>query len=103
MYYFLGDPIPRRMLPTEDVIEYYSSPSNRGYLSDPEQVAYQRLVLAQKFGYKLPTLQENEKLLLERKDPRQIFFGLHAGWLVNLTNKEVLKPKCEKLELFYNT
>uniref|UniRef100_A0A224XL12 Large ribosomal subunit protein uL15m n=1 Tax=Panstrongylus lignarius TaxID=156445 RepID=A0A224XL12_9HEMI len=98
-----GVPIPRRMLPTEDLIEYYSSPNNRGYLSDPEQVAYQRLVLAQKFGYKLPTLSENDKVLLERKDPRQVFFGLHPGWIVNLTNKEVLKPNCEKLELFYNT
>ncbi|XP_014241933.1 39S ribosomal protein L15, mitochondrial [Cimex lectularius] len=101
-----GQPLPRRMIPTEDVILYYSSAENRGYLADPEKVAYQRVVLAQKYGYKLPAIDKNDPLyetLMERKDPRQILYGLAPGWIVNLVNKEILKPKDPSLEEYYKS
>lgn len=39
-----GRPIPRRMIPPQDAVEYYSDPKNRGYLADPEAVNRERLV-----------------------------------------------------------
>lgn len=39
-----GEPIPRRMLPPQDAIEYYTNPKNRGYLADPEKISEERLV-----------------------------------------------------------
>lgn len=48
-----GEPIPKRLLPTPDCIEYYTNPKNRGYLADPEQIAIERMKLAQKYGYNL--------------------------------------------------
>ncbi|CAH1396668.1 unnamed protein product [Nezara viridula] len=101
-----GQPIPRRMLPSEDVILYYSSPENRGYLADPEKISYERLVLSQKFGYELPSLSESDSMydvLMERKDPRQIFYGLEPGWIVNLVEKEIYKPKDQELIEYYKT
>ncbi|XP_014294084.1 large ribosomal subunit protein uL15m [Halyomorpha halys] len=101
-----GQPIPRRMLPSEDVILYYSSPENRGYLADPEKISYERLVLSQKFGYELPSLSKSDHMydvLMERKDPRQIFYGLEPGWIVNLVEKEIYKPKDEELIQYYKT
>ncbi|XP_050307204.1 39S ribosomal protein L15, mitochondrial [Anthonomus grandis grandis] len=98
-----GIPIPRRMIPPPDAIEYYSSAKNRGYLADPEEVSKERLVLAQKYGYELPKIEEDPEyeMLSERKDPRQIFFGLHPGWVVNLKDKVILKPKDEELLQYY--
>ena len=31
-----GAPIPRRLAPPQDLMEYYSNPANRGYLADPK-------------------------------------------------------------------
>lgn len=89
-----GVAIPRRMLPPQDLIDYYSDPKNRGYLADPAQVARERFVLAQKYGYELPDIRNSVKqeMLSERKDPRQIFYGLEPGWVVNLEDKVILKP-----------
>lgn len=39
-----GVPIPLRMLPPQDAIEYYTNPKNRGYLANPEDVSRERLV-----------------------------------------------------------
>lgn len=33
-----GEPIPRRMIPSEDAIQYYTDPKFRGYLADPDKV-----------------------------------------------------------------
>lgn len=98
-----GEPIPRRMLPSRDVIEYYSNPLNRGYLADPEQISHERLALAQKFGYELPKIEDDEfySVLKMRKDPRQIFYGLSPGWVVSLRDKKILKPKDNYLKEFY--
>lgn len=62
-----------------------------------------RLVLAQKYGYELPKI-ENDKdysMLMERKDPRQVFYGLNPGWIVNLRDKNILKPNNKELLEFY--
>lgn len=102
-FFETGQAIPRRMIPPADAIEYYSSAETRGYLADPEQVSQARLKLAQKYGYELPDLQNdsNYQMLSERKDPRQIFHGLEPGWVVNLKDKCILKPKDEELLRFY--
>ncbi|CAH0557600.1 unnamed protein product [Brassicogethes aeneus] len=100
-----GIPIPRRMTPPADAIEYYTDPTKRGYLADPEKISEERLVLAQKYGYTLPKIEEDKtyEMLTQRKDPRQIFFGLNPGWVVNLRNKVILKPQEEKLVEFYQS
>lgn len=100
-----GVPIPKRMIPPPDAIEYYSDPCKRGYLADPEKISRERLVLAQKYGYALPRIEDDPdyNMLVERKDPRQIFYGLHPGWVVNLKEKVILKPEDEELLKYYNS
>lgn len=90
-----GTPIPRRMIPPQDAIEYYTNPKNRGYLADPEAVSRERLVLAQKYGYELPKIEDDPdySMLNESKDARQIFYGLEPGIVVNLRNKTFIKSK----------
>lgn len=39
-----GVPIPHRMIPPQDAIEYYTDPKTRGYLADPEAICHERLV-----------------------------------------------------------
>lgn len=39
-----GVPIPRRMLPPQDAVDYYTDPKNRGYLADPEAISHERMV-----------------------------------------------------------
>lgn len=100
-----GQPIPRRMLPGEDMVPYYTDPASRGYLAPEEQVHRARLALAQKYGYTLPDLSRDELLhmLSSRKDPRQIFFGLAPGWVVNMADKKILKPTDEKVLRYYGS
>jgi large subunit ribosomal protein L15 len=88
-----GIPIPRRMIPPQDAIEYYTNPKNRGYLADPESISRERLVLAQKYGYELPKIEDDPKyeMLMETKDPRQIFYGLEPEIVVNLKEKCFIK------------
>lgn len=89
-----GVQIPRRMLPPQDAIDYYTNPKNRGYLSDPEGIAHERLVLAQKYGYELPRIEDDPRyeMLTQAKDPRQIFLGLNPGWLISVKDKAIIKP-----------
>ncbi|XP_026757079.1 39S ribosomal protein L15, mitochondrial [Galleria mellonella] len=102
-FFETGQAIPRRMIPPPDVIEYYSKPENRGYLADPEIISQERLKLAQKYGYQLPNLESDPdyNMLCERKDPRQIFYGLEPGWVINLKDECILKLKDEDLLRFY--
>lgn len=90
-----GVPIPKRMLPPQDAIDYYTDPKNRGYLADLKQVSKERLVLAQKYGYELPKIENdvNYTMLSQRKDPRQIFYGLHPGWVISVADQTIIKPK----------
>ncbi|XP_017876973.1 39S ribosomal protein L15, mitochondrial [Ceratina calcarata] len=102
-FFTTGEPIPRRMMPPTDCLEYYMSAATRGYLADPEQVSKERLVLAQKYGYELPKIEEDPdyEMLMERKDPRQLFYGLEPGWVVSLKDRAILKPKADYLKEFY--
>lgn len=45
MFFKRGVPIPRRMIPPQDAIEYYTDPKTRGYLADPEAISRERLVI----------------------------------------------------------
>lgn len=98
-----GEPIPKRMIPPEDAISYYTDPKMRGYLADPDQISWERLVLAQKYGYTLPKIEEDPEyeMLTQRKDPRQIFFGLEPGWVINLVDRIILKPTDPELQQYY--
>lgn len=93
------------MVPPPDAMEFYVDPSKRGYLANPKDVEQERLVLAQKYGYELPKIEEDVdyNMLIERKDPRQIFYGLQPGWLVNLAEKTIIKPKEKELLEYYAT
>ncbi|OXU23596.1 hypothetical protein TSAR_006794 [Trichomalopsis sarcophagae] len=100
-----GEPIPRRMLPPADCLEYYSSAETRGYLADPEKISEERLALAQKYGYELPKIEDDPDydMLNARKDPRQIFYGLEPGWVISLKDKAILKPKADYLKEYYTS
>lgn len=51
-------------------------------------------VLAQKYGYELPKIEEDPdyELLTQAKDARQIFFGLNPGWVVSVRDKAIIRP-----------
>nr|XP_023694661.1 39S ribosomal protein L15, mitochondrial [Paramormyrops kingsleyae] len=104
-FFLSGQPIPKRMLPGEDMVRYYTGAENRGYLSDPEEVERARQELAQKYGYVLPDISKDElfHMLSIRKDCRQIFFGLAPGWVVNMAERKILKPTDEKLLRYYGS
>ncbi|TNN65799.1 39S ribosomal protein L15, mitochondrial [Liparis tanakae] len=104
-FFLRGQPIPKRMLPGEDMVPYYRDAANRGYLSDPEEIQQARLALAQKYGYILPDISKDElyRMLSMRKDVRQIFFGLAPGWVVSMSEKKILKPTDEKLLKYYSS
>lgn len=90
-----GEPIPKRMIPPQDAIDQYTSAARRGYLADPEEISKERLVLAQKYGYNLPKIEEdpNYEMLVATKDPRQIFYGLEPGWVISVKDKAIVKAK----------
>lgn len=96
-----GAPIPRRLTPPANLMEFYVTAKNRGYLADPKEVAEERLLLSQKYGYELQ--EDGEEYLKETKDPRQIFYGLQPGWVVNLADKVIYKPADTELEKVYSS
>ncbi|XP_054724108.1 39S ribosomal protein L15, mitochondrial-like [Uloborus diversus] len=104
-YFERGIPIPLRKLPPEDTVAFYADPKSRGYLADPEKIADERLALAQKYGYELPDISKDPmfEMLKSRKDPRQVFLGLEPGWLINLRDKTIYKPKCDILQAYYKS
>merc|ERR1719431_2427842 len=57
-FFSRGLVIPKRKLPPQHLIEHYSDPRTRGYLADPDEVAQERLVLSQKYGYQLVDLKQ---------------------------------------------
>lgn len=96
--FFLGEPIPKRYLPPENAVALYTDPKKRGYLADPQAVAIERGILAQKYGYNLL-----ETVCPFRKDPLQLFLGLQPGWIVNLKDKVILKPKDPEILKYYTS
>ena len=104
-FFKYGKPIPKNGTPPLNAIEFYTSAANRGYLADPEQIKIERLKLAQKIGYELPDFAKEplKEMLSMRKDPRQIWYGLEPGWIVDINDKVILKPTDEKLTEYYKT
>ncbi|PIO16126.1 hypothetical protein AB205_0081700 [Aquarana catesbeiana] len=104
-FFMRGKPIPKRMLPPEDLVKYYTDAEKRGYLADPIKVDEARKQLALKYGYILPDITKDElyEMLCQRKDPRQMFFGLAPGWVINMTEKKILKPTDERLLAYYSS
>ena len=101
---FCSDPtyvFLRRLTPPQDCVGFYTAAENRGYLADPTAVAVQRQLLGQKYGYEVPEI--NEDFLKEAKDPKQVFQGLEAGWLVDLKDKVIYKPTEENLKAYYKS
>nr|KAF6326504.1 mitochondrial ribosomal protein L15 [Pipistrellus kuhlii] len=47
-FFLRGQPIPKRMLPPEALVPYYTDAKNRGYLADPAKFPEARLELAKK-------------------------------------------------------
>jgi len=101
-FFLSGAPIPKRLTPPQQLMRYFISASNRGYLADPSLVAEDRLVLAQKYGYELDEDENPPSFMQETKDPRQIFYGLEPGWIVNLPEGIIYKPTDPGLEEHYN-
>jgi large subunit ribosomal protein L15 len=100
-----GRPIPRCKLPPQDAVVHYADAKKRGYLADPDEINEARYTLAQKYGYVLPDLSEDPMfdMLMMRKDPRQIFYGLAPGWVVNLKDRKICKPKCPEFVEYNNS
>jgi len=88
--------------PTQDAIDFYTSAENRGYLADPAQIAEHRFELAQKYGYQVSDIDLNNPLMTATKDPRQVFYGLEPGWIVNLKDQVIFKPLDEDLKHYYS-
>ena len=65
-------------------------------------MAEHRFELAQKFGYQVSEIDPDDPLLTATKDPRQVFFGLEPGWVVNLKDKVIFKPLDEDLKHYYS-
>ena len=105
-YFFTkGQPIPHCKLPPQDCMEFYTSAESRGYLADPQSINEHRYELSQKFGYELVdlTVDPDYEMLTMRKDPRQIWHGLEPGWVVNLKDRTILKPKDQDLKDYYKS
>ncbi|XP_055371959.1 39S ribosomal protein L15, mitochondrial [Condylostylus longicornis] len=91
-----GIPIPKRMLPPQDAIDYYTSAVNRGYLANQAEIDKEREKLATKYGYTLSKLNEDPgfaEIANMVKEEEEIFYGLKPGWVINLVDKEIIKPK----------
>jgi large subunit ribosomal protein L15 len=104
-FFASGKPIPKNGTPPLNAIEYYTSAANRGYLADPDKVRVERLKLAQKYGYELLDLENDpqKEMLRLRKDPKQIWYGLEPGWVVNLKDQVILKPEDKEWTSYYNS
>lgn len=101
--FFFGDICSRVLLPIQISVGYYSDPARRGYLADPDAIAEHRLLLAQKYGYSLPDLNQDpdKDMLLARKDPAQCFAGLEPGWVVNLREKQIYRVRNREVLQYY--
>lgn len=105
LFFASGKPIPKNGTPPLNSLEYYTSAENRGYLANPDQIRIERLKLAQKYGYALPDIDKDplKEMLAKRKDPRQIWYDLEPGWVVNLKDELILKPADQEWIDYYKS
>lgn len=84
---FAGKPVPRRKLPPESLISYYTNPRKRGYLADDEALSKAEEELGQLMGYsrKCAVAGENKK-------PDQVFLGIPSGSIVSLVDRKIFLP-----------
>ena len=101
----MGSAIPKCKPPPKDALEYYIEAKNRGYLADEEKIQEARFELAQKYGYGLPDISKDPlyAMLSMRKRANQLWYGLEAGWVVNLKDKTILKPTDPAIKEYYET
>ena len=54
-------------------------------------------------SYALPNLDEDPdfRMLVRRKAPEQIWFGLNAGWVVNLKDETIYRPVSVEAKEYY--
>lgn len=73
-------------------------------MADEQEIDQDRMEMAQKYGYQLPDVCDRVKNLSTLpKSSQQIFYGLKPGWIINMPDKEIIKPTDPKLVEFYNT
>ncbi|CAI9175533.1 unnamed protein product [Rangifer tarandus platyrhynchus] len=103
-FFLRGQPIPKRMLPPRHQCPSTLMRETEATWRIPPDFPKQD-ELAKKYGCILPDITKDEffKLLSTRKDPRQIFFGLAPGWVVNMADKKILKSTDEKLLEYYRS
>jgi large subunit ribosomal protein L15 len=53
------------------------------------------------FRYEIQPITDEP--MLESKDPRQVFYGLNPGWLINLADREIYKPMDKDLNSYYSS
>ena len=53
------------------------------------------------YGYGFYTEEQLEDSTTTSKDPRQIFYGLEPGWVINLADRCIYKPLDPELEDIY--
>lgn len=71
-------------------------------MADPARIAEHKFELAQKYGYQVTEIDPDDTLMSATKDPRQVFYGLEPGWIVNLKDKVIFKPLDEDLKRYYS-
>ena len=59
------------------------------YAETKDIKAEERLKLAQKYGYEISEITDD--YLKESKDPKQTFYGLEPGWIIDLKDKVIFK------------
>lgn len=89
-YFLKGKPVRKRHLPPPYMLKYYVSPETRGYLADLDMVQLDRRKLATEFGFEHVDISKCNVMSMT-KSPRQIWFGIEPGCLVNLAEKKVYK------------
>lgn len=52
-----GKPIPRRLHPTQDAVEFYTNAANRGYLADPGDKKHSFLIICLKSWKFIPGIE----------------------------------------------
>lgn len=90
-YFLRGEPVRKRLLPPDYLLPFYVSPETRGYLADVDLVQDARISLAQEYGFE-PRDFSSCHVMNKTKDPRQIWFGVEPGSLVNLQDRTVHRP-----------
>ncbi|CBY33637.1 unnamed protein product [Oikopleura dioica] len=90
-FFLKGKPVLKRQLPPPYLLKYYVAPETRGYLADKDLVNFDRQRLAKELGYENVNISTCDIMSME-KSPRQIWYGIEPGSLVNLAEKKVYKP-----------